>query len=523
MAEVTDAHHNISSYLQARKERDAAAQDQEVTYQASAEEARARGAVDFNFFAGLVVPTLMRTLFPPFYLTLFNLLIALNSDPYYLMRFALGLPRGFAKTTFLKILVCWFIVYDRNHFIVIVCATESKALDFISDVDDMLASPQVEAIYGRWSASKVVDNAKRKIGFMNSKKIIMVPFGANTKVRGLNINNQRPDLIICDDIQDRDGALSPVQNATLQDWFVSSLVKSIATYGSNRMIIFLGNMYPGDCLLQMLKKNPEWTSLITGAILEDGESLWPELKPVRVLLAEFRHDEGMGLAHVWFAEVQNDPLDEKYRLLSGSLPTDWDKMVANVPDDYCFLTVDPAGFRKKSDDNVVAVHKVYDGFPICTQLVGGNWSPQETVKQILTLAITEQACVVGIEAVAYQQSLVFWVDFFVKKLNISGLHIVELSTNNKTKLSRIQDYIKELLPTETTPATSAMTSQARVLFTYYAGLYKLERSDNRDDYLDAPAYQKQLMTKYKHLLGSRAKLASGLNSLPEVIDVDIGV
>lgn len=522
---MTQTYGSVTDLHNARKAIEAQTLEQDVSYQTTMEAAKARGAVDFNYFAGIVVPSLMRTLFPPFYLALFSLLITVNSDPYFIMRFALGLPRGFAKTTFLKILTCWFIVYDRNHFIVIVGSTDSKALDFIEDVDNMLSSPQVEAIYGRWTSSKVVDNAKRKIGFMNGKKIIMVPFGANTKVRGLNINNQRPDLIICDDIQDRDGAMSTAQNATLQDWFTSSLLKAIATYGSNRLVIFLGNMYPGDCLLQVLKKNSEWTSLITGAILEDGESLWPELKPVHVLLREFTHDEQMGLGHIWFAEVQNDPLDSKYRLLAAPLSTYYDQMVLNTEPDYCFLTVDPAGFRKNSDDNVIATHKGYDGVPVCTELNGGNWNPQETVKQMLTTAITHNACLIAIEATAYQQSLCYWTEFFVKQLRIEGLAIVELQTHNRTKLSRIQDYIKELLgdPSKDQPPTSAMTHQARTIFTYYAGLYKLEKTNNRDDYLDAPAYQKQVLTKYGHLLANRAKLASGLLDLPPVQDVDIGI
>src|SRR6476620_9516530 len=100
------------------------ADDGQLQVQADIEAIKARAAIDFNFFAGLVVPQLMRTLFPAFYLSLFTLLTTLNPDPYFLMRFALGLPRGFAKTTFLKILVCWLIVHDRNHFILVIGSTE---------------------------------------------------------------------------------------------------------------------------------------------------------------------------------------------------------------------------------------------------------------------------------------------------------------------------------------------------------------------------------------------------------------
>lgn len=496
----------------------AAGVDQQLQFQTSVEGVKARAAVDFNFFAGIVAPQLMRTLFPAFYLALFALLTKVNSDPYYIMRFALGLPRGFAKTTFLKILVCWLILYDRNHFILVIGASEPKALDFIADVDDMLSSPQVEAIYGAWSLSKKVDNAKRKIGFLNGRQITLVPMGAMTTVRGLNINNQRPDLIICDDIQTRDGALSSVQNDALRDWFTSSLLKAIATYGSERMVVFLGNMYPGDCLLQVLKKNSEWVSLITGAILEDGESLWPELKPVDVLYKEYRHDAQMGEGHIWFAEVQNDPLDERYRLLAGPIPAIYDEIVETTEADWCFLTVDPAGFRKNSDHNTIAIHQGFDGIPVCVEIRGDRWDPKETVRQILIAALEYNACLIGVESTGYQQSLCFWLNHFLEELNIQGIEVVELQTKNRTKLSRIQDYIKELLA-----GTVGMSAKARTTFTFFAQLFKLERTDNKDDYLDSPAYCKQIMTTYGDKLVSRKAIGTDLSSLPPVEDVDIGV
>ena len=120
----------VAEYIAKKK----AGEEENVAFHASVEAIKARAAVDFNFFAGIVVPHLMRTLFPAFYLSLFALLTRINPDPYFLMRFALGLPRGFVKTTFLKILTCWLILHERNTFILVVGATESKALDFIAEI-----------------------------------------------------------------------------------------------------------------------------------------------------------------------------------------------------------------------------------------------------------------------------------------------------------------------------------------------------------------------------------------------------
>ena len=114
---------------------------------------RARAAWDINFFAGMCIPSVFRFPFPEFYVALFNfILLAIErKDPAMMekvLRIAVGLPRGFAKSTFLKILVCYLIVHDKISFILIICATEDLAENFIEDVHDILSSPNVESIYG---------------------------------------------------------------------------------------------------------------------------------------------------------------------------------------------------------------------------------------------------------------------------------------------------------------------------------------------------------------------------------------
>ena len=158
---MTQSKSSVESALDIVRQRESL-RTEEVVVETDLEATRARGLVDFNFFAGLCAPSLMRSLFPGFYLALFKLITQGNTDPESVLRFALGLPRGFAKTTFLKIVVCWLIVYKLNDYFLVVCSTESKALGFIADVDAMLSSPNMTQVYGDWTAAKLVDNAKLK-------------------------------------------------------------------------------------------------------------------------------------------------------------------------------------------------------------------------------------------------------------------------------------------------------------------------------------------------------------------------
>ena len=489
----------------------------EVRLEADLAQIRERGAVDFNFFAGLCAPSVMRTLFPGFYLALFKLITQGNDDPELVLKFALGLPRGFAKTTFLKIVVCWLIVYKMNDYFLVVCATEGKALGFISDVDNLLSSPNMEQVYGKWSGAKTTDNAKLKVAHCQGRTVTLQPAGIGSAIRGANLNMQRPDCIICDDIQSREDALSETVNESQKDWFTATLLKAIESWGSHRRVIYLGNMYPGVCILEMLRRNSEWVSLVTGAILEDGESLWPELKSIRVLALEYKHDAENGRSDIWFAEVQNDPLNAKFRLLAAPIPDSLYEGLLDLEAEGCFLTVDPAGFRKNSDDNVIAVHKVFDGHPVCVDLLGGVWNPEETVKNIIKAAVKWRATVVGIESVGYQQSLLYWTNKYLADEGIRWIEVVEVKAGTTAKLSRIRDYIAELLSGE-----ASMTNRVRQQFSYWAHLYKIGSTKNRDDYLDAPAYQKQMLTKYPELIFRKEVTPEEMNRLPDVVEPQTG-
>lgn len=92
------------------------------------EQVRQRGEVDINFFAGLCLPDICTSPLPNFYVLIWQLLANRKvEDMGRILRFALGLPRSHAKTTFIKILICWLIVYDKVKFILIVCASEPLA------------------------------------------------------------------------------------------------------------------------------------------------------------------------------------------------------------------------------------------------------------------------------------------------------------------------------------------------------------------------------------------------------------
>ena len=468
-------------------------------------EAYARGQQDINFFAGLALPDVSTEALPSFYILIWQLLTQReDKDIGRIIRFALGLPRGHAKTTFIKILIAWLIVYDKVNFVLIVCATESLAENLMSDVNSILSSPNMEQVYGSWQSVLGIDRKDLKKAWYHNRAVVMAAKGAQSALRGINIENRRPDLIFCDDAQTKENDKSDVERASLMDWLVATLFKAIATKG-NRLIIYVGNMYSEDCILNQLHNNPRWISLITGAILADGQPLWPALFSIEDLMESFEHDEALGKADLWFAEVMNDPVAASTTLLPRLLPAMPDDIPEDLTDpDGAYLTIDPAGFKDASDDNVISLHYVMDGKDIVWDRIFGSdiTDPEQLVIKALSMAMEHGASLIGIEDAGYQSTLQFWFLKYMRDLHITGINIVPLPPKGRSKESRIRLYIEDLYA-----QNSYQHPRARPLFVFYATKYKVGKKKNKDDLLDADAYGLDVRNDYWHLVKNNRRMS----------------
>lgn len=447
-----------------------------------------RGFNDFQFFSYLALPNICSYKWPDEFIIIWILLVKAvreknPQEAQRVIRFALGLPRGFAKTTFIKLLVCWFVVYDLVNFVLVVCSTEPLAENFLADVSDMMSQPNMVAVYGNWEGTLAINNAKLKKGMYRRRTVVLAAIGSGTSVRGLNIAHERPDFILCDDMQTRENAESDTESLHLLNWFVGTLLKCVSPEFA--VVGYLGNMYPQNCILYKLKENPYWTTLITGCILSDGRSLWEELHPLKALYESFKNDEAFGLAHIWFAEMMNDPILERLVLLpKGKLPTPLERP-EDIQPEAGFLIVDPAGFKSSADDNVILGVHIMNGKPYARGMRVGKFTPKEVIENSVQLADDLGVRVIFVESTAYQQTLLFWFTEELKRLGLQEHYIIkELSPKNKNKDSRIRVFIQELL----SETVYIVEHDTRHKFVYQALSYKLGKKKNVDDVLDAHAY-----------------------------------
>jgi hypothetical protein len=425
----------ISSYDSAQ----APETTQNSTFNAEEVHTLARDSLDF--LGALAAPTVFQFLFPPVFISVWLWLVSYIKKPRTFPQLALGLPRGFGKTTVVKLFILYCILFTNRKFILVISNTAKLAQNIIFDVAAFLDEPNIKKVFGDWRQGMVQDTLEmKKFGF-RGRNIVLTGIGAGTSLRGLNINNERPDLMIFEDIQSREEADSEILSNALEQWMVGTAMKAKSPSGC--MFLFVANMYPTKwSILRRLKANPNWTKFIAGGILADGTSLWEDLQPIEQLKREFENDLAMGRPEVFYSEVLNDENAASNNLIDFSKVPEYVWPNDQIPEGN-FVIIDPSGWKKKSDEVAVGYFEVHEQKPVLRQLRSDRLSPSETITTAIKFCLQNNCRVVAIESVAYQATLAYWFNFICIQMGIIGIEAVEIYPGGTSKNARILGMFKE--------------------------------------------------------------------------------
>lgn len=406
-------------------------QEQDNIQQIAMDPNELREAMRYNLdaLAAVAVPDVYLAPMSTFHHSIWALVLEVIATKQRYTRHAIGIPRGHAKTHMLKLLILQMILYTDIRYILVVGNTLSLARAIIDDVMDMLGSSNIVALFGDYRFGIEKDNAEVREFRFQGREIILKPIGAGSAVRGTNINNRRPQVIICDDMQSRDEACSVEQSKNLLAWFLGTLLK--ARDYSRCHVLYVGNMYPDleitppnhfnkvyACILRNLQLDPAWISWVTGAFLADGSTIWPAVHPPEALLADLETDRRLGNAHIWYAEVQNDPN------ATAGMFFDADKVPGHLePYDWPpvgkFIMIDPSLGKKTSDNQVVGYFGIYDETHVMWESMDVmQVKAPQLVMHVLQQALERRIPAIFCEAYGYQESLLHWFEFFLTQMHL---------------------------------------------------------------------------------------------------------
>lgn len=367
-----------------------------------------------------------------------------------ILRKLLGVPREHAKTTLTKIAVILFFRYSRLRFLAYVSNTGPLALNAIRDIFNWLTSPNEIELYGMPVVEKKNESEMLYImkiwvpGKDQPKRVIMKGFGVETQIRGMNLDSDRPDLMVFDDVESRETASTPAQQTKLDENVMGTALKAMAKFG---VVIFIGNMIKETTLLARLSKEPEWRAVVFGSIIRDTEGnlrpLWPERWSLEALLKDYADFRKLGLGHVWEAEMMNLTSKE---ILGESL-ANCPRPPRPLPDqiEAGFLTLDPAyGVKAWNDESAITVHARLIGgdIPLVVETWRGRVKEERLFDEMLAMSYRWGIRTWCIESNAAQALLIPLFRTFMMLRGISPELIVMLpmTGGKEAKPSRIVAY-----------------------------------------------------------------------------------
>lgn len=481
----------------------------EQSFNASEVHQAAKESLDF--LAALAAPTVFKFCFPPVFVSVWLWLVSYITKPRTFPQLALGLPRGFGKTTVIKLFVLYCILFTNKKFILVISSTAKLAENIIFDIQAFLDEPNIIKIFGNWRSGLVQDTlGLKKFGF-RGRNIVLAGIGAGTSLRGLNINNERPDLMIFEDIQTREDADSEVISGALETWMYGTAMKAKSPAGC--MFLFVANMYPTKfSILRKLKANPNWIKFIAGGILADGTSLWEELQPVAQLHREFENDLASGHPEIFFSEVLNDENAAANNLIEFSKIPEY--LYPN--DAICegnFVLIDPSGWKKHSDEVAVGYFELHDTKPVLRKLKSARLDPAETIRTAIRFCLENNCRLVAIESVAYQATLAFWFKFITTQMGIIGIECVEVYPGQNSKNARILAMFKQYQKGEIIVHRDLRAEVHSQMVSFNP-----IKQQNMDDILDLLTYAYKVIAEFGQYIVSLGEIVEQEMSAMEVQD-----
>lgn len=444
---------------------------------------------DLDFLAGLAIPEVFRFGFPPVLKAAWQLVTQSADVVSRTIQLALGIPRGHGKTTFIKLFVLWCILFTKQKFILIISVNANLAENILSDIEDMLNEMNIKQVFGDWNVGIEVNRNDLKKFSYRGRPIIIAALGAGGALRGLNLKNERPSVIIFDDIQTKECSESKLQSDALERWMIGTAMKAKSPFGC--LFIFAGNMYPGpNSILKKLKSNPTWIKFISGAILADKTALWPDLRSFESLISELDNDISMGHPEIFFSEVMNDTEVGINTNTDLSKIQPWKWQGIEQPQAK-FIVIDPSTGKKGGDNVTIGYFEVYDEIVGFRALEEQNLSPGNTIRQAMLMALRTKTRLIAVESVGYQSTLLYWFKVISEQLKLTGFHFVEIHSGNASKNNRITQALKAL-----TAGEIILHADVVNFVTNQIANWNPLKKDNDDGILDVLTYGPMVMRKY---------------------------
>jgi predicted phage terminase large subunit-like protein len=248
-------------------------------------ERRERVQGDFSFFRHTYFPHYCRYGDSVLHAWLDGTLPAIVDNPDG-QRLACAAPRGETKSTIVALIfVLWCLATGRKRYVILVADAFEQAAALLEAVKaELEANPRLAMDFPKAVGLGRVWNVGVAITATDAK---IQAFGSGKRMRGLRHGPHRPDLVICDDLENDENVKSPEQRDKLQDW-LQKTVLSLGEAGDTMDVILVGTVLHYDSVLARLLGNRLWRSRKFKAVIQwpDRLDLWDRWEEILLSLGE---------------------------------------------------------------------------------------------------------------------------------------------------------------------------------------------------------------------------------------------
>jgi hypothetical protein len=200
-----------------------------------------------------------------------------------------------------------------------------------------------------------------------------------------------------------------------------------------------------------------------------------------------------GKDDIFMSEKMNDPTPQLKTVFDQSK-----LKVLDTPEDLHqgnFIIIDPSGRKKTSDSTAIGYFEIYDGKPHFVSVTNEVLTPKQTIEVVLKLCSRHSCSTVVSEAVAYQESLLFWFQEALEALGINHINLIPITPKGVSKNSRILTMLKQLQAGETTVSQETKTPLLNQIYKFNP-----KTTANQDDLLDIVAYAPRVVNEFGNLI-----------------------
>lgn len=374
---------------------------------------------------------------------------------------AIAAPRGHAKTT--GGTVCYglaTLLFRERKFMLLVSDTESQAAMFLGYFKEQLQENNalIELFGLKRDDKGQVKFIKETetdiiVQFEDGHKFRVMAKGAEQKLRGLIWSGSRPDIIICDDIENDELVMNKERREKMRNWFYSALLPCLSSTGIIRVV---GTILHMDSLLERLMPKPHhrfshqdalklwtdefkagWMSVKYRAHDDKFEHiLWPELHSASKLKLLRQQYIDMGMPDKYSQEYLNVPLDESVAYFKRG---DFEEIEERDKDKNLqyYITVDLAiAEHERADYSVFLIAGVDEDKKLhIKQVIRERIDGREIVDLLIALQRSYNPLAIGIEDMQVSKSI---GPFLYEEMFAQGvfINVIRLKHGGKDKIAR---------------------------------------------------------------------------------------